>query len=145
MSIGETFGFFLTGDINTTALPLPVLSNDRLAVVRVGETFYASALALTGLVPALQIATPVSGATVTMTAPALYVNTGALAALTVRLPPGDATLPLVEICFAAPVTALTIQDAAGVTVPASPTNGFGPGAAIQMRYINGVIGWIYWK
>ena len=82
MALGETFGFFLAEDPNTTALPLPAEANDRLAVVRAGLTFYASALVLSGVVPPLQIATPVSGGTVAMspTARALYVNSGALAA-----------------------------------------------------------------
>ena len=96
---------------------------------------------LSGVVQAIQVETPASGDTVTMTAPALFVNTGALAALTVRLPAG---IEVAEICFAAPVEALTIQDDAGVPVPGGPTNGFGPGAAIQFRFIDSV-GWAYWK
>jgi hypothetical protein len=147
MALGETFGFFLAEDPNTTALPLPAEASDRLAVVRAGLTFYASALALSGVVPPLQIATPVSGATVVMddVARALYVGSGTLASLTVLLPAGVGDGEMVEICFAAPVTALTIQDAAAVTVPTAPTSGFGPGAAIQMRYVNAALAWRYWK
>jgi hypothetical protein len=148
MATGEVFAVFLESDPLTTALPLPVAANDRLAVVRTGSTYYASALALAGGVPVLQIATPASGDTVTMdaSARALYVNSAALAALTVLLPVAlDDVTMLAEIGLAAPVTALTIQSAAAVTVPTAPTSGFGPGAAIHMRHIDLATGWVYWK
>lgn len=147
MAIGETFAVFLEDDPLTVALPLPVLANDRLAAVRSGAAYYVSALALVGGVPALEIVTPSTGDTVTMGAAtrALYVNTAALADLTILLPAGVDDGGLVEICFAAPITTLDIQDDAAVTVPTAPTSAFGPGAAIQMRYINSVIGWAYWK
>ena len=147
MALGETFGFFLAEDPNTTALPLPAEANDRLAVVRAGSTFYASALALSGVVPPLQIATPVDGGTVVMepTARALYVGNAALAALTVLLPAGIGDNELAEICFASPVTALTVLDAASAAVPTAPTSAYGPGAAIQFRFINPGPGWVLWK
>lgn len=145
MAVGETFAVFLESDPLTTALPLPAVASDRIAVVRGGWTHYASALALAGGVPSLQVVTPASGDTVEMlaSARALYSDNAELAALTVLLPAGVDEGGLVEICFAAPVTTLTIQDAAAVTVPSAPTNGFGPGAAIQFRYINAI--WRYWK
>jgi hypothetical protein len=147
MARGEVFAVFLESDPLTTALPLPVAANDRLAVVRTGSTYYASALALAGGIPALQIATPASGDTVTMdaSARALYVNTAALAVLNILLPAGVDDGSLVEICFAAPITALAIKDDTSVLVPTAPTSGFGPGAAIQMRYIDLATGWVYWK
>ena len=89
-------------------------------------------------------ATPTSGVTVAM-APldrALYIASGPLAALTIRLPnvsDGDE----VELCFAAPVDALTVQDIVGAPISGSPSNAYGPGAALVMRRVAGV--WIYWK
>jgi hypothetical protein len=87
---------------------------------------------------------PASGATVTLSlVEPVYVNNPAvLASLTLRLPPavlGD----LVEIGFANPVTALTLQTNPGAPIPGAPTSAYGPGAAIQMRF--DTPGWIYWK
>jgi hypothetical protein len=147
MAVGETFAFFLDGDPLTTALPVPALANDRLPVVRGGLTYYTSALALIGGVPVLQRATPASGETVAMepAARALYIGSAALAALTVLLPADVGDSELAEICFAAPVTALTVLDAASAAVPTAPTSGYGPGAAIQFRFINPGPGWVLWK
>jgi hypothetical protein len=149
MAIGETFGFFLVEDPNTTALALPPLSNDRLAIVRGAapnqQTYFVSPLDLATTAPAVMVATPASGATLVVPAGEkyLYVDTAGLAALTIQLPPPSVG-GYIEICLAAPVTALTIQDNAAVPVPGAPTSGFGPGAAIVMRSING-IGWRPWK
>ena len=98
----------------------------------------------TGTNGAVVTATPTSGVTVAM-APldrALYIASGALTALTIRLPDvsdGD----VVELCFAAPVDALTVQDIVGAPISGSPSNAYGPGAALVMRRVGGV--WIYWK
>jgi len=93
----------------------------------------------------VNIVAPASGATLTLAdLRPLYVNNPAvLAALTIRLPAGALSGHLVEIGFANPVTALTIQDSAGVTVPGGPTNAYGPGAALAFRHIGS--GWVYWK
>jgi hypothetical protein len=150
MAIGETFGFFLVQDPNTTALPLPVLSNDRLAIVRgaatMEQTYYVSPEDIPTTTPAILIVTPASGDTVVMPAGEkyLYINAVALADLTILLPPGASGGYTVEICPAAPITALNIQDSAAVAVPGAPTSGFGPGAAIVMRFID-TIGFVYWK
>jgi hypothetical protein len=96
----------------------------------------------------VRVVYPVSGETIIMGSEvALHVATGPLAALTIRLPPGPALGVLVEISFALPVTALTIEDAAGHPVAGAPDSGYGPGAALEMRYLEGPpgIGWVSWK
>jgi hypothetical protein len=96
----------------------------------------------------VRVVYPVAGETIVMGSEvALHVATGPLAALTVRLPPGPALGVLVEISFAYPITALTIEDAAGLPVADAPGSGYGPGAALEMRYLEGPpgIGWMYWK
>jgi len=151
MAIGETFGFFLVQDPNTTALPLPIVASDRLAIVRgpatTEQTYYVSPadIATTETFPIL-VVTPASGDTVALPdgTRSLYINTGALANLTILLPPVVGGAYTVEICPAAPIAALNIQDSAAVPVPGAPTSGFGPGAAIVMRFID-AIGFRYWK
>lgn len=91
------------------------------------------------------IVAPVSGATVTMTGlqPLYVANTAVLAALTIKLPLASPS-QFARIGFALPVTVLTLQDAAGVAIAGAPTNGYGPGAAVEfMRRDNTT--WIYWK
>jgi hypothetical protein len=88
--------------------------------------------------------TPATGATVTLADfRPVFINTGTLAALTIRLPPSPSTSSHVEISFAAPVTGLTIQDSGGGALANMPTSSYGPGAALMLRYATG--GWVYWK
>ena len=96
----------------------------------------------------VRVVYPETGATIVMGAEvALHVATGPLAALTVRLPPGPALGVLIEISFALPVTALAIEDAVGHPVAGAPDSGYGPGAALELRYLEGPpgIGWVSWK
>jgi hypothetical protein len=90
------------------------------------------------------IIAPASGDIVTLSVvEPVYVNNPAvLASLTLRLPPGVLG-DVVEIGFANPVTALTLQTNPGAPIPSAPTSAYGPGAAIQMRF--DTPGWIYWK
>ena len=97
--------------------------------------------------------TPTSGDVVTMATEDrnLFVASGALAALTIRLPPDGAMRDgeFVEISFGAPVTAFTLTDALGTPVmPSDITSAYGPGAALLMRWVAdfpGGPGWSYWK
>lgn len=94
------------------------------------------------------VSNPVSGAVITMaeTNRSLYVNNSALlAALTIWLPPNVIPGEFVELCFADSVTALSLRDDTGGPISQAPTNAYGPGAAIYMRYVDGPTGWIYWK
>lgn len=98
---------------------------------------------------AVRVVTPFSGSVVVMLDGdrVLYVTSGALDELTIRLPAAVAILPgqdEVEISFAAPVTTLVIEDATGVVVPGGPTNAYGPGSGLTFRYIPSE-GWIYWE
>jgi len=90
---------------------------------------------------------PVSGETIILLAGdyALHIANGPHAALTVRLPPSAPLGALVEISFAQPVASLSIEDAGGFAVPTGPASGYGPGAAVQLRYVDASIGWSYWK
>lgn len=87
---------------------------------------------------------PASGATLALDGDT-YINAAALAALTLRLPSMPVPGHRIEVCFAAPVAALTVQDAAGAAVVGAPTSAFGPGAALVFRYANGGPGWTFWK
>jgi hypothetical protein len=93
----------------------------------------------------LRTVNPASGSTVVMLSgeAGIYVIGPARAALGIRLPPHPAADALVEISFAAPVTALTVQSAEGAVTLPEPTNAYGPGAGLQFRYVGGA--WIYWK
>ena len=90
---------------------------------------------------------PASGATIVMQGGenALYVATGLpLNALAVRLPPSIPAGWMVDISFAAPVADLMVRDAGGASVPGAPTSAYGPGSALQFRFVDAVVGWVYW-
>ena len=93
------------------------------------------------------VLTPASGDTVTLDhiGPYLVNNGTTLAALTIRLPSGPTSDDLVEIGFTNPVTALTVQNASGGAIATAPASAYGPGAAIQFRFINSTAGWVLWK
>jgi hypothetical protein len=93
----------------------------------------------------LRTVNPASGTTVVMLSgeAGIYVIGPARAALGIRLPPYPAADALVEISFASPVTALTVQSAEGAVTLPEPTNAYGPGAGLQFRYVDGA--WIYWR
>lgn len=93
---------------------------------------------------AANIIAPVSGAVVTLTddRPVYVNNPAVLASLTLRLPVVTLGTPW-EVSFAAPVTALTLQDNAGGAIPTAPISAYGPGAALQLRFE--APGWVYWK
>jgi len=89
---------------------------------------------------------PASGATIVMQGGerVLYVATGPLAALTVRLPPNVAAGDLVEISFVASVADLMIRDSDGASLAGTPTTAYGPGAGLHFRYVDATVGWVYW-
>ena len=95
-------------------------------------------------VPATNAIAPGSGDTVVLTdIRRVYVdNSAPLAALTILLP-AAASDTVIEIGFRLPVAALTLKSAAGMAIPGAPDSGFGPGAAIQMKFLTS--GWVYWK
>jgi hypothetical protein len=88
---------------------------------------------------------PTSGTTLVLSdfRPVFVSNPTTLAALTIQLPLPLNSGAFVEITFRSPVTALTMQDAAGTAVPAGPTSAYGPGAGLQFIH-NGTF-WVYWK
>jgi hypothetical protein len=96
--------------------------------------------------PGITTLTPASGDVIAISAgsPNLYISSGALAALTVRLPdipPLDGT---VQLAFANPVTALSVQTSTGAALPGAPTTAAGPGAALIFRFVPPGT-WVYWK
>lgn len=90
---------------------------------------------------------PATGAIIVMQGAerALYVASGPLAALTVRLPPSVPAGEMVEISFAAPVSDLMVRDSDGASLAGAPTSGYGPGSGLQFRYVDATVGWTYWK
>lgn len=90
---------------------------------------------------------PVSGDTITMSGrQPLYVNNAAvLAELTIKLPPSPVPTQYAVIGFRSPVTTLAIQTYTGAAITGSPVSAYGPGAAIEMRYVDNTVGWTYWK
>jgi hypothetical protein len=100
----------------------------------------------TGTSAGIVTLTPASGDVVQVLreTPSLFIASGALAALTVRLPISPATGDTVQLCFAAPVAALTVQSGTGAAVAGAPTTAYGPGAALVFRYV-APGQWSYWK
>jgi hypothetical protein len=90
---------------------------------------------------------PASGDTISLFAcgDAVHVASGPLAALTVRLPSAPTLGCFVEISFAHPIAALVVTDGVGFPVSGAPSSGYGPGAALQFRYVDASVGWAYWK
>lgn len=95
--------------------------------------------------PQVRIINPPDGGAVIMLKGerAIYVSGGPRAVLTIRLPPAPPIDRLVEISFETPVTSLAVQDSGGGAVTGGPTNAYGPGAGLQMRFIE--TGWVLWK
>jgi hypothetical protein len=100
----------------------------------------------TGTSPGIVTVTPASGATVQVSreTPSVFIASGALAALTVKLLQNPIIGDTVQLCFAAPVTALVVQSYSGVPVTGGPTSAYGPGAAIVFRYVSPG-SWALWK
>jgi hypothetical protein len=143
----ETFTTFILDDPHTTELPGAIASADRFAIVRpsAGTTYWVSAVQAFQ-VPGVTTVTPSSGNTVELGGPGPYfVNTAALAALTIMLPADPISGWTSEICFLAPVTTLAVVDADSVAVATAPTSAFGPGSAIVFKYVSDAVGWAYWK
>jgi len=90
--------------------------------------------------------TPVSGETLILSrdTPSIYVSSGELGSLIVRLPASPVVGDTVQLSFANPVTNLAVQAWDGTAVPGSPTNAYGPGAALIFRYVSPGQ-WTYWK
>lgn len=111
-----------------------------------GQWVAATNQPVAGITEAVATVTPSTGQTLAMAAgvPSMFVASGALAALTIRLPANPSIGQTAQISFANPVAALTITDAAGAAVTDAPTNSYGPGAAIIMRYVQPGE-WRYWK
>jgi len=96
--------------------------------------------------PGIATVSPASGDTVTVTAaePSVFVSTGPLDALTIRLWNNPIIGQAAQLGFAASIVTLAVQDYLGSPIPGSPTNAYGPGAAIIMRYVEPGE-WAYWK
>ena len=130
-----------SGDITTVVAGNVAVTSD---VTREAVPLLPAAATAPGLI---RVEYPGSGDTIILLEGeyALHVATGPLAALDIRLPPGAALGALVEISFAHPVAALSIEDAAGFGVLTAPDSGYGPGAAIHLRYVDLSLGWTLWK
>lgn len=90
---------------------------------------------------------PLTGATIV--APTgqsrIMVNpAGTIAALTIRLPLNPIAGDMIDIGFTQIVTALTLQNAAGVAIAGAPTSG-APGVSIGYTYVSATQGWVRWR
>lgn len=120
--MSETFAYFLVEDPATLALPLPVQSADRIAVVRGTapneQTYYALLLNSIGF-PSYTHVAPLNGDTVTATVGlgALVLEpAAAIATLTVVLPPTPLDGQVFALSTTADITALSATAAGGITV-----------------------------
>ena len=121
---GETIGYYLYTDPDTSALSLPVQATDRLIVGRNNGSgpigHYIDVVDLIALsIGAVVDAVPLSGDT--LTAAALQggynlVPAGTLATLTVVLPPTPADGQIFELASTQQITALTVSAPGGATV-----------------------------
>jgi hypothetical protein len=90
-----------------------------------------------------QSMTPTSGSTVQMHAgqPNIYItNLSALASLTVKLPGSPYSGMVATITSQGTITALTVQNAAGVAVVPGPASN-AAGATASFLYMNGAWSW----
>jgi hypothetical protein len=132
---GETFAYFLENDPNTTALPLPVLTTDRVAFVRSGVTYYGALPASVEVVSDYVV--PVDGGTETATVGqgAFTLDpAGPLAALTVILPQATGDDQIFEVQTSQTITAFTASTGDG-----SAIGGAGP----FVLAANGSVSWRY--
>lgn len=86
---------------------------------------------------------PLTGTTITMSKgqTVVYLNSGAIAALTIKLPPSPSAGQTVNLIPNAVVTTLTIQTAAGGAVAGAPTTTVA-NTEISLRYLNGAWVWV---
>jgi len=94
-----------------------------------------------GIAP--QAATPVAGATVSMSGPSLFLTPAAtLATLTVRLPAGPSAGDQASITSTQAVTALTMQTSSGGAVAGAPT-ALVANTRVTMQYVG--TAWVWMK
>jgi len=137
MAVGETFAVFLETDPLTTALPLPIVSDDRLAVVRSGSTYYASALEFEGVAASCTYVVAASGGSTAATEALGAIQlepAAAIASYTVTLPPNALNNQTFGVSTTQDITSLTGAPAAGQTVN---------GGAVGVLPADGGVAWRY--
>jgi len=137
MAIGEVFAVFLEDDPLTTALPLPVLSSDRLAAVRAGSTYYVSALAFNEVAASCTYVVAASGGSTAATEALGAIQlepAAAIATYTVTMPPNALNNQTFGVSTTQDITALTASPAAGQTVL---------GGAVGVLPADGGVAWRY--
>lgn len=140
MSVGETFGVFLDSDPFTTALPLPTLTDDRLAIVRAGVAYYVSALDLVGasaVFPScVYVVAGEGGTSIAAEAQGAFQlePAAALAAYEVVLPPSPLNTQVFTIGSTEDIAALTVS-APGAETVINPTPGvLAANGSLSYRY-----------
>jgi hypothetical protein len=137
MAIGEVFAVFLEDDPLTLALPQPVLSDDRLAIVRSGETYYVPAGSFGGTIPSCTYVVAVNGGTTVATDGLGAVQlepAAAIATYTVTLPPNATDNQIFGVSTTQDISALTGGPAAGQSVN---------GGAVGVLPADGGVAWRY--
>lgn len=137
---GETFAYFLTEEPSTTELDGPVVSDDRIAVVRGtapdAQTYYASALLVGALPSCLYVVAAEGGTTVATEAlGAVQLEPAApLAAYTVVMPPNALDNQSFGISSTQNILALLASPAVGQSVL---------GGTVGVLAANGGVSWRY--
>jgi len=142
---GPTFAYFLWQRSDTTALPLPVLPTDRIAVARGpsgSETTYYLELPLTQLPYSYII--PADGSTQTATeglGAFVFNPAGALATLAVVLPVSPIDGQVFEISTSQDIGALTVSAPAGATVSGGTVGVLSGNGGCSWRYVESETTW----
>ena len=137
MADGELYTVFVNG---SPALPLPPVASDEIAVVRGGVTYKIAPTSLSGFgLGTVVYSVPLTGATLTaisgqgafQIAPA-----GAIAALTVVLPPDAVEGTVFEVATTQDITAVTVTADPGDTVfgTQGTLGTLGAGGGFSFRY-----------
>lgn len=133
---GELFAYFVNGDPETTDLPLPRQATDYLAVVR-GALTYRVPLSVQSPDSFLYYV-PVDAETVvaTLGLGAFVLDpAGALASLTVELPPGPIDGQIFEVTTSQDITALTATAPAPATVGGAGPFTLAADGGVSWRYV----------
>lgn len=137
MADGELYTVFVNG---SPALPLPVLTTDEIAVVRAGVTYKIPPTSLSGFgLGSVVYVVPVTGATITAVVGqgAFHVApAGAIAALTVVMPPDAVEGTVFEVATSQDITAVTVTaDPGDAIFGTQGTLGtLGAGGGFSFRY-----------
>ena len=140
--MSEKFSVFAT---TAPALPFPFQASDIIVVTRAGVSYKIAPSQIRSLGPVVYV-TPLTGNTITAIAGQgvfEIVPAGALASLTMILPPGAVDEQVFEAATTQDITALTVQPAAGDSVAGTSGGPFtlGANSGASWRYRASINTW----